>query len=681
MAAAGVAATRARVLLGSARKAAAAAAASPASAGLCACCSGSALRANPFCTAAPQQQQQPSSAPPPDMKNYLWKRYNEAKKVTKGEAVGLAGFPREGSAPARAPGFPAEALHVSPPGRVSLCGGRFGASCFLGLEAEGAPSAPDRPFLIHSKMEYLDFICMESLKFCSSVYSTDLVPSIMSNLLNPDAIFSNNEMSLSDIEIYGFDYDYTLVFYSKHLHTLIFNAARDLLINEHRYPAEIRKYDYDPSFAIRGLHYDVHRALLMKIDAFHYIQLGTVYRGLSLVPDEEVIAMYDGSHVPLEQMSDFYGKSSQGNTMKQFMDIFSLPEMTLLSCVNEYFLKNNIDYEPVHLYKDVKVLNPPSLIAIHGAVALHGNETIFSHFWICVPTLFNLGFSLSFPLSNLEKYICYAEQTRAVLAKLADHGKKMFLITNSPSSFVDRGMKYIVGKDWRDLFDAVIVQADKPNFFNDKRRPFRKVNERGVLLWDKIHELQKGQIYKQGNLYEFLKLTGWRGSKVLYFGDHIYSDLADLTLKHGWRTGAIIPELRTEIKIMNTERYVQTMTWLQTLTGLLEHMQVHRDLDSQLIVHEWKKERKEMREMTRNFFNSQFGSLFRTDQNPTYFLRRLSRFADIYMASLSCLLNYDHDYTFYPRRTPLQHELPTWSDQLCTGTFRIPFLQEMIQIK
>lgn len=30
----------------------------------------------------------------------------------------------------------------------------------------------------------------------------------------------------------------------------------------------------------------------------------------------------------------------------------------------------------------------------------------------------------------------------------------------------------------------------------------------------------------QGNLYEFLRLTGWIGSKVLYFGDHIYSDLA-----------------------------------------------------------------------------------------------------------------------------------------------------------
>lgn len=82
---------------------------------------------------------------------------------------------------------------------------------------------------------------------------------------------------------------------------------------------------------------------------------------------------------------------------------------------------------------------------------------------------------------------------------------------------------------------------------------------------------------------------------MLYFGDHIYSDLADLTLKHGWRTGAIIPELRSELRIMNTEQYVQTMAWLQTLTGLLEQMQVHRDVESQLVLEEWKKERKEMR--------------------------------------------------------------------------------------
>ncbi|KAM3927011.1 5'-nucleotidase domain-containing protein 3 [Leptodactylus fuscus] len=482
----------------------------------------------------------------------------------------------------------------------------------------------------------------------------EIIPSISSNMLNPNAIFSNNEMSLENIEIYGFDYDYTLAFYSKDLHTLIFNTARDLLINEHRYPSELRKYDYDPNFAIRGLHYDVHKALLMKIDSFHYIQLGTVYRGFDVVPDSEVIEMYQGSHVPLEQMSDFYGKSSEGNTLKQFMDIFSLPEMTLLSCVNDYFLKNNIDYEPVHLYKDVK----DSIRDVHVK-----------------------GLMYRAVEADIERYICYGEKTRAVLAKLANHGKKMFLITNSPSSFVDRGMNFIVGKDWRDLFDVVIVQADKPNFFNDKRRPFRKVTNRGVLLWDKINQLEKGKIYKQGNLFEFLKLTGWRGSKVLYFGDHIYSDLADLTLKHGWRTGAIIPELKSELTIMNTSQYIQTMAWLQGLTGLLERMQVYRDAESQIVLNDWIKERQEMRDMARRIFNPRFGSIFRTDHNPTYFLRRLSRFADIYMESLSCLLNYDLHHTFYPKRTPLQHEVPVWSDQQYPGTFGIPFLQQIAQLK
>lgn len=34
----------------------------------------------------------------------------------------------------------------------------------------------------------------------------------------------------------------------------------------------------------------------------------------------------------------------------------------------------------------------------------------------------------------------------------------------------DRGMNYIVGKDWRELFDVVIVHADKPGFFNDRRK-------------------------------------------------------------------------------------------------------------------------------------------------------------------------------------------------------------------
>lgn len=45
-------------------------------------------------------------------------------------------------------------------------------------------------------------------------------------------------------------------------------------------------------------------------------------------------------------------------------------------------------------------------------------------------------------------------------------------------------------------------------------------------------------------------MTGWRGHQVLYFGDHPYSDLADVTLEHGWRTGAIITELTVNLQLV-----------------------------------------------------------------------------------------------------------------------------------
>lgn len=96
---------------------------------------------------------------------------------------------------------------------------------------------------------------------------------------------------------------------------------------------------------------------------------------------------------------------------------------------------------------------------------------------------------------------------------------------------------HMVGKNWRDFFDVVIVQADKPHFFTDcikwvtpcslsvwrmcagillmrwgavisvllfnnlqnccSYRPFRRLDGNGDLRWEKIKSLDKGQIYKQ----------------------------------------------------------------------------------------------------------------------------------------------------------------------------------------
>lgn len=51
--------------------------------------------------------------------------------------------------------------------------------------------------------------------------------------INPNAIFANNETSLSEIDIYGFDYDYTLACYKPELHYLIFKLGQEALIQKY----------------------------------------------------------------------------------------------------------------------------------------------------------------------------------------------------------------------------------------------------------------------------------------------------------------------------------------------------------------------------------------------------------------------------------------------------------------
>ena len=45
-----------------------------------------------------------------------------------------------------------------------------------------------------------------------------------------------------------------------------------------QYPSAIKGLKFDPNFAIRGLHCDIKKGYLMKIDAYNHIQLSSVHR-------------------------------------------------------------------------------------------------------------------------------------------------------------------------------------------------------------------------------------------------------------------------------------------------------------------------------------------------------------------------------------------------------------------
>lgn len=147
--------------------------------------------------------------------------------------------------------------------------------------------------------------------------------------------------------------------------------------------------------------------------------------------------------------------------------------------------------------------------------------------------------------------------------------------------------------------------------------------------------------------------------KVLYFGDHVFSDLADASIQHGWHTGAIIHELAKEIEIRNEPAYRNALSWLLHLENLLNQAQSwqkkegYRVQELDGLIAEWRKERRETRLRLKRAFNHSFGSVFRTYQNPSFFANKIRKFADIYMANVTNLESISQDYVFYPNRTYL----------------------------
>ena len=65
---------------------------------------------------------------------------------------------------------------------------------------------------------------------------------------------------------------------------------------------------------------------------------------------------------------------------------------------------------------------------------------------------------------------------KEVISSLKESGKRLIFASNSPFWYVDAGMKHVIGDDWREDWDVVIVSAGKPLFYTEEARPFREVS-------------------------------------------------------------------------------------------------------------------------------------------------------------------------------------------------------------
>lgn len=234
---------------------------------------------------------------------------------------------------------------------------------------------------------------------------------------------------------------------------------------------------------------------------------------------------------------------------------------------------------------------------------------------------------------------------------LREKGKKLFLLTNSPYNFVDGGMRFMLEDSlgyrdsWRELFDVVIAKANKPEFYTSEH-PFRYYDmEKDTLAFNKVDAFLPNKIYYHGSLKSFLQITKWNGPEVIYFGDHLFSDLRGPS-KAGWRTAAIIHELENEIRIQNDDNYRFEQAKFHIIQELLGKLHAtvansQRSEVCQLLSEELNDERLKARQKMKKMFNESFGATFLTDKGQeSAFAYYIHQYADVYTSKPENFLLY-----------------------------------------
>jgi len=329
-------------------------------------------------------------------------------------------------------------------------------------------------------------------------------------------VFVNRNLRLANIDLIGFDMDYTLaIYHQRRIEQLSYDMTLQRLIDAYQYPKEIASIAYDHQFVMRGLFVDKRHGNLLKIDRFGHV--GRAYHGREALPDQVMKQLYRNELVRLK------------NPEYAWIDtLFALPEACLFAGIIDMLEKaqgKRLDY--AKLYDDIR----------EAIDTVHRDNSLKTEI-----------------KKDIGKYIFKDPELGPALHKLRSGGKKLFLLTNSGWDYTDAVMRYLLDgvvpeyPFWRNYFDVVVCAARKPDFFAGVE-PFFEVDPATaqVRAAGEPSALERGKVYQGGNLQAFERLTQYAGERVLYVGDHIYGDILKSKKTSLWRTCMVVQELEDEL--------------------------------------------------------------------------------------------------------------------------------------
>ncbi|XP_025991182.1 cytosolic purine 5'-nucleotidase isoform X2 [Solenopsis invicta] len=453
-------------------------------------------------------------------------------------------------------------------------------------------------------------------------------------------IFVNRSLHLENIKFYGFDMDYTLAEYkSPQYEQLGFNLLKDRLVSL-GYPQEIKAFEYDPSFPVRGLWFDTLHGNLLKVDAYGNILV--CVHGFEFLKHSQVYELYPNKFLQLDE-SRVYVLNT----------LFNLPETYLLACLIDFFTNS-----PQYTREKTGVKEGELTMSF---------KSIFQDVRSAVDWIHLHGDLKSKTIENLDEYVKKDERLPMFLTRIRESGAKVFLLTNSDYVFTDKIMTYLFDfphgarpdephRNWNTYFDTIVVDARKPLFFGEGTI-LRQVDTRTGALKLGTHKgpLHTGEVYSGGSCDVFTELIGAKGKDVLYVGDHIFGDILKSKKIRGWRTFLIVPELVQELHVWTDK--CQLFAELQRLDVMLGEM--YKNLDSSTKEKpDISKLRASIRDVTHkmDLAYGMMGSLFRSGSRQTFFSSQVVRYADLYAATFLNLIYYPFSYMFRAPAMLMPHE-------------------------
>jgi HAD superfamily 5'-nucleotidase-like hydrolase len=432
-------------------------------------------------------------------------------------------------------------------------------------------------------------------------------------------VFANRTLNLRSVPAVGYDMDYTLIHYRvDEWEGRAFSYAQQRLAGTGLPTGSFR---FDPDAFTIGLTFDLQLGNLLKATRFGYV----------------VRAQHGNTTMPFDQLRDLYAESvvELSEPRFEFMNtLFELSRASLWTQLVE--LHDQSPISGVSGYGELYRLVDQALAEAHVGGALKADI-----------------------VAEPERFV---EPDPEVVPTLLDQqaaGKNLLLITNSDWSYTQQMMNHTVdpfcpsGKTWRDLFDIVIVSANKPRFFHGTDPMYRVVDEDRSLLSPHRGSLEPGSVYFGGNARQVEDSLGLTGGRPLYVGDHLFGDVHVTKDVLRWRTALIARELEAEVYA--AMEFLPRQRELEEL--MAEKIAVDRRQARLRLLNRQGGDRGAKSELDRvsrtalgldkriaplaaaasTLGNASWGPLMRAGNDKSLFARQVERYADVYTSRVSNL--------------------------------------------